>query len=49
MKFHFMFVHIIYSSAWAAEWPPFEKELLTQLTICSLSILTICNFGYFLF
>ena len=39
-----MCVHIIVSSNWAAEWPPFGKELLTRLTICSLCILTICNF-----
>ena len=37
-----MFVHIIFSSAFVAEWPPFEKELLTRLTICSLCTLTIC-------
>ena len=24
-------------------WPPFGKELITRLTICSLCILTICN------
>ena len=29
-----------------AEWPPFGKELLTRLTICSVCILTICNFNY---
>ena len=23
------------------------KKLLTRLTICSLCIMTICNFGYF--
>ena len=39
--FHYMFVHI-----WVTEWPPFGKELLTRLTICSLCILTVCNFGY---
>ena len=42
-----MFVHIMFSSVHVAEWPPFGKELLTRLTICSLSILTICNFSYF--
>ena len=25
--------HIIFSSVWVAEWPPFGKELLTHLTI----------------
>ena len=27
-----------------AEWPPFGKELLTLLTICSRRTLTICNY-----
>ena len=31
VTFHLMFVHIIFSSVWVAEWPPFEKELLTVL------------------
>ena len=44
-----MCVHIIFSSVSVAEWPPFEVELLTRLTICSLNILTICNISYFLF
>ena len=39
-----MCVHNIFSSDWAAEWPPFGKELLTRLIICYLCILTICNF-----
>ena len=47
--FHHMCVHIIFSSVWAAEWPPFGKEVLTWLTICSLCILSICNFSYFPF
>ena len=38
-----MFVHIISSSVWVADQPPFRKELPTWLTICSLCILTICN------
>ena len=42
-----MCVHILFSSVWVAEWPPFWKELLTRLTICSLCNLTICNFSYF--
>ena len=41
--FHLMCVHIIFSMVSVAEWPPFEKLLLTQLTICSLCILTICK------
>ena len=36
-------------SVLVAEWPPFGKEMLTRLTICSLCILTICNFSYFPF
>ena len=33
-----------------AEWPPSGKELLTQLTVCSLCNLYICNaFKYFQF
>ena len=34
-----------FSSVWIAEWPPFRKELLTRLTICSLCILTICDYS----
>ena len=49
VTFHLMCVHIIFSSVWDAVWPPFGNELLTRLTICSLCILTICNFGYFSF
>ena len=46
-----MCVHIIFSSVRVAEWPTFGKELLTWLTICSLSIFTtcICNLSYFAF
>ena len=32
-----------------AEWPPFGKNLLTRLTVCSLCIMSICNFGCFQF
>ena len=49
MTFHLMCVHIMFSSFSLAEWPPFGKELLTRLTICSLCILTICNISHFLF
>ena len=45
VTFHIKFA----SSVWAAEWPPLGKKLLTPLTICSLRILTICNFSYFPF
>ena len=44
MKFHFMFVYIIFSSVWVAEGLPFGKELTTRLTICPLSVSTICNY-----
>ena len=46
---HRMFINIIYSSGWVAEWPPFGKELLTRLTVCSLCILTFCDFSDFRF
>ena len=36
VTFHLMFVHFNSSSVYVAEWPPFGKELLTRLTICSL-------------
>ena len=32
-----------------AEWPPFVKELVMRLTMFSLCIVYICNFGYFPF
>ena len=47
-----MFVHIIFSSFWVAEWLPFEKELLTRLTWFVLfvfrlfAILVISSFGF---
>ena len=47
MTFHLIFVHIVFSSVWVAEWSPFGKELLTRLTICSLRSFTIHNFSYF--
>ena len=46
---HLMCVHIIFSSVLVGEWPYFGKELLPRLTICSLCILTLCNFSYFPF
>ena len=39
-----MFVHIIPSSVWAAEWPPLGKELLTGLSI-SMFPLFFFNFS----
>ena len=33
VTFHIMFVHIIFSPVWVAEWPPFGRELLTWLTL----------------
>ena len=41
--------NIIFNSVWVADIPPFGKELLTRLTLCSPCILTICNFSYFPF
>ena len=32
-----------------SEWPPFWKELLILLNVCSLCNLYICNFGCFPF
>ena len=49
VTFHIMYVRIIFCLDWVAEWPPFGKELLTRLTVCSLCILNICNFSYFQF
>ena len=49
MTFHLIFVNIIFSLVWVAEWPPFGKELPTQLSICSLCILTICYLSFFAF
>ena len=40
---------LVLSLVWVIDWPPFGKELLTRLTICSLCILTIFNFSYFPF
>ena len=39
-----MFVHIIPSSVWTAEWPPLGKELLTGLSI-SMFPLFFFNFA----
>ena len=39
-----MFVHIIPSSVWSAEWPPLGKELLTGLSI-RMSPLFFFNFS----
>ena len=38
-----------FSSVLVAEWSRFGNKLLSRLTICSLCILTICNFSYFSF
>ena len=39
----------IFSSASVAEWPPFGKKLLTQLTISAPCILAICNISFTVF
>ena len=49
LRFHLMFVQIIISSVYDAEWPPFGKALPPRLTICFRCFLTICNFIYFPF
>ena len=46
-----MFFHNNFSSVWVGDWPPFEKELLTRLSLCSLCILifvilVISHFGF---
>ena len=41
-----MFIYIIFSSVWVAEWLPFGKEMLTRLTISSLRNLSISRFGF---
>ena len=46
MTFHLICVHINFRSVWFAEWPPFWKDLLNLLTICSLCTLTIYNFSF---
>ena len=47
MTFHLMCVYIIFSSVLVAEWQTFGKLLPTRLTICPLSIFTICNIVFF--
>ena len=47
--FRLVCVHIIFSSVWVAEWPPFGKELLILLTkhsLCIFVILVISCFGF---
>ena len=46
--FHLLCVKIILNKVKVAELPPFGKELLIRLTICFLSIMSICNFSYFI-
>ena len=47
MTFQLACVHAIFSSFWGAEWPPFEKWLLTRLTMCFLCVLAVCVFFLF--
>ena len=49
MAFHPICVSYYFSSVRVAGWPPFGKELLTRLTICSLCVFTICNLSSFPF
>ena len=35
VTFHNMYVQIVFSLVFVAEWTPFGKELLTRLTVCS--------------
>ena len=41
--FHLMFVNIIFSLVWVAEWPPFGKELFVFWLFV---ILVISRFGF---
>ena len=34
-----------FSSVEVAEWPSFRKELPARFTICSIDIMSICNFS----
>ena len=45
VTFYHMCVHINLSWIWVAECPPFEKELLTRLTIGSLCALAMCGYS----
>ena len=49
MTFHLKYVKMFFSSVYVAEWPPFRKELPVRLTLCSLRIISVCNFSYFPF
>ena len=49
MSFHLMFVRIILVRFVVLNGHLFGNDLPTRLTICSHSILTICNFSYFPF
>ena len=45
----FMFGCYTFSSVWVVEWPPFGKQLPTQLTICSYVFCLFVIFIYFPF
>ena len=47
--FHLMCVQSVVSSGLVAGWPSFGREMPTRLTLCSLCIMSICNFGCFPF
>ena len=47
--FLLVYVQIAFCSVYVAEWLPFEKELPAWFTLCSLYIMSICNFDYFPF
>ena len=51
MAFHFMYVHIIFSSVWVAQWPPFGKSCslgcpLVHFVFRLLEILVISSFDF---
>ena len=46
VTFQLMCIHIIFSRFRLLEWPSFEKELLTRLTIFLFVILVISRFDF---
>ena len=49
VPFHFLYLRIIFSSVYVAQWSSFVKELHTWFTVYSLCIISICSFSSFSF
>ena len=47
MTFYIKYGQIVFKSFEVVEWSPFGKELLIQLTVCSLCIISFCIFLLF--